>query len=88
MMEDNNFTRVEKLISEFLKMDNKRKMRDFLLGILTPKELEEIAMRLEIVKLLKRGVRQHVIAERLKTGVATVTRGSRELKSGRFKYTN
>ncbi len=43
-------------------------MEDFLLGILTPKELEEIPTRLRIVKMLKKGIPQHNIAKELKRG--------------------
>lgn len=60
-------------------------MADFLYGILTPQELDEIPTRLQIVKLLKKGVPQHEIAKLLKIGVATVTRGSKEIVKGRFK---
>ncbi len=60
-------------------------MLEFLKGILTPRELEELTTRLEIVKLLKSGLPHQEIARRLKVGVATVTRGSREIKAGRFK---
>ena len=60
-------------------------MKDFLLGIFTPKELEEIPARLQIVKMLKKGIAQHKVAEKLGVGIATVTRGSKELQKGRFK---
>lgn len=61
-------------------------MENFLYGILTPQELDEISVRLQIVKMLKKGIPQHEIAQILGIGVATVTRGSKELKLGRFKY--
>jgi|SRR3989344_4598267 len=76
----------EEFIKEVLKMNTREKMRDFLEGLLTPKELREILNRLEIVKMLKRGVSQHDIAGKLRVGVATVGRGSRELQKGRLKY--
>lgn len=60
-------------------------MTEFLKGILTPKEIDELASRLQIVKMLKKGIPHQEIARRLEVGVATVTRGSRELKLGRFK---
>lgn len=63
-------------------------MEDFLLGILTPKELQEIPTRLSIVKMLKRGIPQHEVVERLGVGIATVTRGSKEIQKGRFKVVN
>ena len=80
--------RLNELIDLLLNIKTERGMEDFLLGILTPKELEEIPTRLQIVKMLKNGVRHHEIAERLGIGVATVTRGSRELQKGRFKVVN
>jgi TrpR family trp operon transcriptional repressor len=59
-------------------------MLEFLLGIFTPQELEEIPTRLQIVKKLKQGIPQHQIARELNVGVATVTRGSKEIQKGRF----
>ena len=73
------------LIEMFLSIKSKGDMKDFLLGILTPKELQEIPTRLSIVKMLKKGTSQHKIANELKVGIATVTRGSREIKLGRFR---
>jgi len=60
-------------------------LEDFLLGLTTDKERHELAQRLEIVKQLKAGKAQSKIASDLKVGVATVTRGSKELNQGRFK---
>lgn len=74
------------LIEMLLKINGKEQMADFLEGILTPKELIEIPNRLEIVRMLKRGISHHDIAGKLHVGVATVTRGSRELQKGRFRY--
>ncbi|MCB0332808.1 MAG: helix-turn-helix domain-containing protein [Bdellovibrionales bacterium] len=62
-----------------------QEVHSFLKGILTPKELEDIPTRLQIVKLLKQGVSQREIAAQLGVGIATVTRGAKELKSGRFQ---
>jgi len=77
--------KVGELVEAFLKNRSKAEMLDFLKGILTPKELEELTTRLQIVKLLKKGLPHQEIARRLEVGVATVTRGSRELRMGRFK---
>jgi len=76
---------VGELVEAFLKNKSASEMLDFLKGILTPKELEELVMRLQIVKLLKKGLPHQEIARRLGVGVATVTRGSREIRMGRFK---
>lgn len=73
------------LIQEFLKIKSESEMKIFLEGILTPKELLELPTRLEIVKLLKSGVAQHAIAEKLGVGIATVTRGSKAIQEGQFK---
>lgn len=58
----------------------------FLEGILTPQELTDISVRLQIVKLLKQGLPQREIADKLGVGVATVTRGSKEIQLGRFNH--
>lgn len=79
---------MKELIKLLLNIKTEEEMKDFLLGILTPKELEEIPMRLKIVKMLKKGTSQHEIAEKLGIGVATVTRGSKEIQKGRFKVVN
>lgn len=76
---------LDELVQVLLKIDSKEQMEDFLKGLLTPKELLEIPNRLEIIKMLKKGISQHEVADKLKVGVATVTRGSRELQQGRFK---
>jgi len=76
---------LNELIDLLLSIKKREEMKDFLLGILTPKEHLEINTRLQIVKRLKKGISQHKIARDLKVGIATVTRGSRELKLGRFK---
>ncbi len=54
----------------------------FLRNILTPGELEEISKRLQIVKLLLKGVPQREVAKKLGVSMGTVSRGSRELKYG------
>jgi TrpR family transcriptional regulator, trp operon repressor len=73
------------LTETILKIKTKEVLKNFLIGILTPKELLELPNRLRIVKMLKKGVSQHEIAKELQVGVATVTRGSKELKKGNFK---
>lgn len=77
---------LDDFINTLLKLNSKEKTRDFLEGILTPKELVEIPNRLAIVKMLKRGISQHDVAGELGVGIATVSRGSRELQKGRFQY--
>lgn len=76
---------LDSLVSAFLTIKTEKEMHEFLLGILTPKELIELPTRLEIVKMLKNGVAQHAIAEKLGVGIATVTRGSKAIQEGNFK---
>ena len=73
------------LIDTLVGVKTKEEMLDFLEGILTPKELLEIPNRLKIIKMLKKGVSQHEVAGKLGVGIATVTRGSKELQNGRFQ---
>jgi TrpR family trp operon transcriptional repressor len=75
---------LSELIATLLAIKTPEEMRNFLEGIFTAKELIEVPTRLQIVKKLKEGVAQHQIAEELAVGVATVTRGSKELQKGKF----
>ncbi len=77
---------IDKLLNVILTINDKKELKDFLRGILTPTELEDIAKRLEIVVRLLKGQTQRKIADDLGVGIATVTRGARELKQNRFKF--
>ena len=72
------------LVKELVKAHSKEKLENLLKGLLTPTEIEEFAERIRIVQLLKKGVAQHTIASELGVGVATVSRGAREIKLGNF----
>lgn len=76
---------LSQFIDAVLDIKTRGDMREFLGGIFTLQELEEIPKRLEIIRLLKTGLPQHAIARKLGVGIATVTRGSKELAKGRFK---
>lgn len=82
---NDQYIQFDEFVNFILKIDDKNEMKDFLQGILTPKELIELPHRLEIIKLLKKGISQHDIAGKLGVGVATVGRGSKELQNGRFQ---
>ena len=60
---------------------DEKQMSEFLNDLLTPAEKEEIPKRLQIVKMLLAGIPQRQISEKLGVGIATVTRGSKELKN-------
>ncbi|PKL37772.1 MAG: transcriptional regulator [Spirochaetae bacterium HGW-Spirochaetae-1] len=55
-------------------------VEEFLKSILTGNEIEEISSRWEIVKLLKTGMSQRKISERLGVSLCKITRGSKELR--------
>lgn len=65
---------------------NPRRLHLFLKDILTPAEYDDILLRLQIIKLLKKGVTQRAIARNLGISIAKITRGSRVLlnKKGGF----
>jgi len=60
-------------------------LADFLYGVTTAKERRELTRRIDIIEQLLADIPQHKIASDLNVGVATVTRGSKELSEGRFK---
>jgi len=74
----------DQLVDTILRYKTSSQLKGFLVAILTPKEMEEIPTRLQIVKMLKNGVSQRTISKELGVGVATITRGSSELKKGNF----
>lgn len=69
-------------------LPNTRVAQDFLFDILSPQELEDIALRWQIVKELHKGTTQREVAKNLHVSLCKVTRGSRELKYGHkgFSY--
>jgi TrpR family trp operon transcriptional repressor len=76
----------QELIKLITNIKNLKLMSEFLEDILTPTEFKEIVIRWQIIKQLSKGVSQREIATKLGVGIATITRGSRELqdKKGGF----
>lgn len=62
------------------RVEDPRLIAGFLQSILTPRELEEVGGRWELVKRLERGESQRSVARRLGMSLCKITRGSRELK--------
>ena len=56
------------------------RIKEFLFCLLTKYEIEEVASRWELVKLLDEGVSQRNIAAQLGLSLCKITRGSKELK--------
>jgi TrpR family trp operon transcriptional repressor len=55
-------------------------LEDFLLCLLTPSEIADIATRWALVKALDKKIPQREISETLGLSLCKITRGSRELK--------
>ncbi len=62
------------LVKAFLKLKTEQEVANFLRDLLTIKEIEEFANRLEMARLLKQGMSYKRIAEKLKVSTTTVTR--------------
>jgi TrpR family trp operon transcriptional repressor len=72
----------KELISAFCQLDSPKQMEAFITDILTPQEFENVVERWQLVSLLLEGKTQREIRDQLGLGIATVTRGSRQLKYG------
>lgn len=70
------------LAKAFLKLKTEQEVANFLRDILTIKELEEFANRLEMARLLKRGLSYKAIAKKLRVSTTTVTRTAHWLFRG------
>ena len=85
----NNIDQYKREVIEVIHKISKDKqlLADFVRDILTPREFENVSVRWQIVKRLAKGEHHGSIADALHLGVATVTRGSREMrkKEGGFR---
>lgn len=70
------------LVKAFLKLKTEQEVANFLRDILTIKEFEEFANRLEMARLLKQGLSYKAIAKKLKVSTTTVTRTAHWLFRG------
>ena len=77
-----NMSFIKELAKVIADIDDEELAEDFLKNILTPSELEEISKRLQIVKMLNKGIPQREVAKKLAVSMGTISRGSRELKYG------
>lgn len=74
------------LFKAFLKLKTDQEVANFLRDLLTVKEMEEFANRLEMARLLKEGISYVKIAEKLGVSTTTVTRTAHWLKRGSGGY--
>jgi TrpR-related protein YerC/YecD len=77
---------LDELAAAFLRLRNRDEARRFLRDLCTHGELEALAHRWQIVRLLDEGVPYVEIAERVHTSTATVTRVAQWLRHGTGGY--
>lgn len=70
-------------IAEFLWSVKTKHLSDVLFDLMTEKEIQEFAERIEILRLLQKWVTQRVIAKNLGISVTTVSRWSKVLQTGK-----
>jgi TrpR family transcriptional regulator, trp operon repressor len=72
----------KELVEVFSKIQgDKQLMAEFMLDILTPAELDDLALRWQLVKRLNKGETHRSVAGELGLGLGTVMRGARELRN-------
>ncbi len=70
------------LTKAFLKLKKEQDVSNFLRDLLTITEIEEFSNRLEMARLLKKGMSYKAIAKKLKVSTTTVTRTAHWLFRG------
>lgn len=70
------------LFKAFTLLKTPKEAEQFLIDILTPQELSAVIERWLLVKALRAGTPQRHIRDMLGVAIATITRGSRQLKYG------
>ena len=64
-------------------ISERRTMKNFLHELLTPAEIQDVALRWRLMQLLNQGMAQRTIAEKLGVSLCKITRGSKILKQNR-----
>ena len=72
-------SKYKKLFEIFTEVKNEKKMGRLLNELLTPRELEDIRRRWQVLEDVYKGVPQREIAQRHKMSLCKITRGSRIL---------
>ena len=71
---------IEGLVSTLCRINDSRKMQDFMREILTPAEFHDLALRWELMERLQEGYTQRQIASDLGISLCKITRGAKILK--------
>jgi len=72
------------LVFFLMNLDTEDKVKDFILGVLTPGEAWNIIQRITIVESIKAGYTHRHIAKLLGVSIRTVSRASRQIQEGNF----
>ena len=70
----------EELIDALCETKDRELMSDFMKSLLTEYEVDEVANRWALVRLIDRGMSQRAISKSLGLSLCKITRGSKELK--------
>jgi len=71
---------LDEMARVFARVEDVALIKGFFECLLTKNELDEIASRWELVKLIDAGMSQRKIAQKLGLSLCKITRGSKELK--------
>ena len=74
---------MNELLNIFIGIKTRREARALALDLFTPRELASFCERLQIVKLLRKGVPHRLISKKLNVSIDKVTRGAKALRGSR-----
>ena len=69
------------IVDVFAEIADKKTMKRLFKEIFTPAEIQDVALRWRLMKMLHEGTPQREIAQRLGVSLCKITRGSRVLKA-------
>ncbi len=85
-MNSNNSEHVQNLFKAFVHLDNIEAVDAFLQDICTPREIQDMAQRLQVAKLLANETSYTTIQEQTGASATTIARVSRALQYGPKGY--
>lgn len=71
---------MDELCGILMKIHEKEDMPALLRDLLTPSELQSVIERVQIFKMIKKGIPHRTISQKLKVSISKVTRGSHALQ--------
>ncbi|MEK7544639.1 MAG: Trp family transcriptional regulator [Patescibacteria group bacterium] len=84
-MKKKNATEISKIL---VKIRTPKQAAEFLRDFLTEKEVNSLAERWQIVKMIMKGVAHRKISKTLKVSISKITRGSRAVQKSRGGFKN